>query len=74
MNPATGKWIMVLGGCLFLAGLLLYFFHDKLKWVGHLPGDIRIERDNFRFYFPFTTMLIVSVVITLLVNIIKRLF
>ncbi|MES2648843.1 MAG: DUF2905 domain-containing protein [Bacteroidota bacterium] len=63
---------MIIGGCLFVMDLLLYLFHDKLKWLGHLPGDISIEREHFRFYFPITTMIIISVILTLLVNLIRR--
>lgn len=54
MNAETGKYIIIPGLLLMLVGAAVYFFHDKLNWVGRLPGDIRIERENFRFYFPFT--------------------
>jgi Protein of unknown function (DUF2905) len=40
MNSDTGKWIMVIGIVLLFAGVLVYFFHDKLNWIGRLPGDI----------------------------------
>jgi Protein of unknown function (DUF2905) len=57
-----------------MAGVLVYFFHDKLHWIGRLPGDIRIEKENFRFYFPITTMIILSVLVTLVIQLIKRSF
>jgi hypothetical protein len=57
-----------------LAGVIVYFFHDKLNWLGRLPGDVRIEKENFRFYFPITTMIIISLVLTLIVQVIKRIF
>ena len=72
MDQQTGKYIIAGGIFIMIAGLLIYFFHDHLKWLGKLPGDIRIERDNFRFYFPVVTMIIISVVITIVVNIFKR--
>lgn len=72
MNSETGKWIIVAGIAIVVIGVLIYFFHDKLHWIGRLPGDIRIEGENTRFYFPITTMIIVSVVLTILVNLIKR--
>lgn len=72
MNSETGKWIIVAGIAIVVIGILIYFFHDKLHWIGRLPGDIRIEGENTRFYFPITTMIIVSVVLTILVNLIKR--
>jgi hypothetical protein len=74
MNSDTGKWIIIIGGFTILTGLIIYFFHDKLHWIGRLPGDIRIEKENFRFYFPITTMIILSLLITLLVNLFKKLF
>jgi H+/Cl- antiporter ClcA len=73
MNSDTGKWIILAGILIVVAGILVYFFHDKLHWIGKLPGDIRIERDNFRFYFPITTMIIFSLLLTLIVTIIKKL-
>jgi hypothetical protein len=57
-----------------LLGVIIYFFHDKLNWIGRLPGDIRIEKGNFRFYFPVTTMIIFSLVITVIIQILKRIF
>ena len=73
MSLQTGKWMMVIGGCLFLAGLLVYLFHDKLKWLGHLPGDIIVKRENFRFYFPIVTTILFGLLITLIINIIRKL-
>lgn len=72
MNPATGKYLIISGILLTLAGLVLYTWGDKLNWIGRLPGDIRIEKDNFRFYFPITTMVIVSLVLTLLMQLLRR--
>jgi Protein of unknown function (DUF2905) len=72
MNSDTGKWIIIVGVFIVLAGIIIYFFHDKLHWIGRLPGDIRIEKENFRFYFPLATMIVLSLLVTLIVNIIKR--
>lgn len=74
MNPQTGKWIIVAGVIIVIIGVLVYFFYDKLNWLGKLPGDIRIERENFRFYFPVVTMIIISIVLTILINIFKKFF
>ena len=74
MSSQTGKWLILAGILIVIVGVLIYFFHDKLNWLGKLPGDIRIEKGNFRFYFPVTTMIIVSVIITILVNIFKKIF
>lgn len=72
MNSDTGKWIIIIGVFIVLAGVIIYFFHDKLHWIGRLPGDIRIEKENFRFYFPLATMIVLSLLVTVAVNIIKR--
>lgn len=74
MDQNTGKYILLFGVFIIIIGVIVYFFHDKLNWVGRLPGDIRIEKENFRFYFPITTMILFSLVVTLIVNIIKRFF
>lgn len=73
MDQNTGKYIVGFGIIVVVVGLLIYFFHDKLNWIGRLPGDIRVERENFRFYFPFTTMILLSLLLTLIINIIRRL-
>lgn len=73
MDQQTGKYIIIAGVCILIAGVVVYFFHDYFKWLGKLPGDIRIEKENYRFYFPIVTMLVISVALTLIINIIKRL-
>ncbi|UKJ06357.1 DUF2905 domain-containing protein [Solitalea lacus] len=74
MNQETGKIIIGIGLTVILTGVLIYFFYDKLNWIGRLPGDIRIEKENFRFYFPITTMILASLLITIINLIIKRFF
>ena len=73
MDQGTGKYVIVFGILIIIIGIIIYFFHDKLHWIGRLPGDIRVERENFRFYFPLVTMIIFSILITVIVNIIRRL-
>ncbi len=72
MDGNTGKYIIVFGLIVVMAGIIIYFFHDKLHWIGRLPGDIRVEKENSRFYFPITTMIIFSLILTILVNLIKK--
>jgi hypothetical protein len=72
MNQETGKYIIIAGAGIVIIGLLIYFFHDKLNWLGRLPGDIRIEKENFRFYFPITTMILLSLLISAILWIIRR--
>jgi hypothetical protein len=63
---------MVAGVVIFIVGLIWYFFGNKLHWIGRLPGDIRIEKENFRFYFPFTTMILASVLVTIIIRILRK--
>jgi Protein of unknown function (DUF2905) len=72
MNSETGKYIMLAGAAIVVIGIIIYFFHDKLHWIGRLPGDIRIVKENFSFYFPITTMIIFGFILTVIVQIIKR--
>lgn len=70
MHNDNGKVIIIIGLIVIIIGVIWYFFGDKLSFLGRLPGDIRIEKDNFSFYFPLTTMVLLS----LLLSIILRLF
>ena len=72
MNSTTGKWTIIIGLGIAVIGVVIYFFHDKLNWIGKLPGDIHIERENFKLYFPFTTMILVSLILSLLVRLIGK--
>jgi hypothetical protein len=73
MNQETGKYIILGGAGIMVLGMIIYFFHDKLHWIGRLPGDVRIERENFRFYFPITTMILLSVLLAVIIRIIRKL-
>ena len=72
MDQNTGKYIIFIGIGVIVVGILIYFLHDKLHWIGRLPGDIRIEKENFGFYFPIVTMLLLSLVLTIIINLIKK--
>jgi uncharacterized membrane protein len=72
MGRNLGLYILSLGVILVVVGIVIYFFHDKLGWIGRLPGDIRIERPGFRLYIPIMTMLLASVVLSLVLWLIRR--
>jgi hypothetical protein len=69
--PDLGKLLIVFGAVLVAVGLLLQV-SGKIPWLGRLPGDIRIERENFSFYFPITTGILVSVALSLLLWLYRR--
>lgn len=68
-----GKIIVGIGLVIIVIGLVVWFFGDKLAWLGHLPGDVRIERPGFSCFFPITTMIVVSLVLSLLLSLLSRL-
>jgi hypothetical protein len=71
MDNQLGKYLILIGAAVLVLGIFIYFFDGSLKWFGHLPGDIRIERENFKFYSPVTTLILLNLVIYLIVKIIQ---
>gem|GEM_PF-763883 len=57
-----------------VVGIVIYFFHSYFKWLGRLPGDIRVEKENFKFYFPVVTMIIISIAATIIIHLIRKFF
>jgi hypothetical protein len=66
--------LIVIGASLLLIGVALRYFPGLFSWFGNLPGDIRRETDNTTVFIPITSMLVVSVVLTVVVNLVGRLF
>ena len=64
------RWLIILGVVLLLAGLLWPWL-AKLG-LGRLPGDIVIERENFRLYFPVTTSILISIILSLILWLLNR--
>lgn len=77
--PESAKILIAAGLILVAAGVMMAAFHkaslqNLFAWVGHLPLDIRIEKDNFRFYFPIGTSIVLSLILSLVVALLKKLF
>jgi hypothetical protein len=66
------KWIMVLGATLLVIGAVMSYVPWLVSWFGKLPGDIRIETEKGIVFIPITSMVIVSLVLTILVNLFRR--
>ena len=64
--------ILIIAGILLVAVGLFLTFGGKLNFIGKLPGDLRIERDNFSFFFPLGTCLLVSLLLSLIFWIFRR--
>jgi DUF2905 family protein len=70
-NKALGQLIIALGLILVVVGLVA--MRGWLGWFGHLPGDVRIERENMRVYVPIVSMLLISILLSVLSYVIRRL-
>lgn len=66
-----GKILLIVGGVIIILGLILTF-SGHIPFLGKLPGDIIIKKENFTFYFPVVTMIIVSVVLSIIASLIIR--
>jgi hypothetical protein len=66
-----GKTLILIGVVLVVVGAL-FSLAGKLPWLGQLPGDITIQRERFSFYFPLTTCIVISVVISLVLYFLRR--
>ncbi len=68
---SLGKVLMLFGVIIFLVGGL-FIVGDKIPWLGKLPGDVCIKRNNFTFFFPITTCIIISLTISALLILLRR--
>jgi len=74
MNHFTGKILIITGAAATITGIL-FIYGEKfpiLKYIGKLPGDIRIQKENFSFYFPITTCILLSIIVTIILRIIEK--
>lgn len=68
-----GRLLMITGAAIFLVGLVIVV-GGRFAWFGNLPGDIVIKRDNFTLFAPIGSMLLLSVLLTIVLNVVGRLF
>jgi len=71
MMPAIGKMLIILGIILIIVGIG-FLFGDKIPFIGELPGDILIKKERFSFYFPITTSIIISIILTILFSLFRK--
>ena len=67
-----GRWLIFTGISLVVIGVILHLFPGVVSWFGRLPGDIRIGNGRVRVWLPLASMLILSLLITLLLNFFRR--
>lgn len=66
-----GKSLILIGILLIVAGVIIVF-GSRIPFIGRLPGDIYIKKDNFTFYFPLATSILISIVITLILYLFRK--
>ncbi|MBK9333166.1 MAG: DUF2905 domain-containing protein [Ignavibacteria bacterium] len=71
MTQQAGKLLIISGLIIAAAGVLI-MYSDKIPFLGKLPGDIRIKKDNFEFYFPLATSVVISLIISLIMYLIYK--
>jgi hypothetical protein len=69
-----GKYMIFAGAVLIALGILFYFFCEKLGRIGNLPGDIKIEKENVKIYFPITTMILLSLLLSFILWLYRKYF
>ena len=69
-----GKFLITIGVCFVTVGLIIHLFGYKMGWFGNLCGDIKIVKSNYGFYFPITSMIIISIILTIVLNFFSRFF
>ncbi len=69
--PAIGKILIILGVILIVVGIG-FVLGDKIPFIGKLPGDIIIKKERFSFYFPITTSIIISIILTILFSLFRK--
>lgn len=72
MEKTMARWIIATGIILIVIGILLHFAPWLINWFGKLPGDIRIETERSKIFIPITSMILLSIILTVLVNLLKR--
>ncbi len=68
------RLLIIIGLVVVFAGILLLVAIRYFPWLGNLPGDFRIERENFKIYMPLATMLLISILASIILNIVIRIF
>jgi len=68
---SLGKGLILIGLLITAVGVL-FLFSEKIGWIGRLPGDITIRRENVTFYFPLATCLLISVLLSLLIWLFRK--
>lgn len=69
-----GRLLIIIGLAVAFCGVVILVAMHYFPWLGNLPGDFRFEGDNYKIYFPLATMILISILATILLNVILRIF
>ena len=70
MHNSIGTGLIIIGAVLIVIGLVAK--SGVISWFGHLPGDFHIKTENFQFFFPLASMIVVSIALSLLVSLLRK--
>jgi H+/Cl- antiporter ClcA len=69
---AAGKYIVIIGIVIVVIGLIIWKFGNVFSWFGNLPGDIKVEGENSKFYFPIVSCILISIGLSLILWLIRK--
>jgi hypothetical protein len=72
-TESLGRWLLAAGALIALLGAAILFL-PRIPFLGRLPGDISVQRDGFSFFFPIITCILLSIILTIALNLAIRLF
>jgi hypothetical protein len=71
MQSELGKMLIMIGIVIAVIGVILYF-RAQIPWLGKLPGDIRVKGENYQIYFPIVTSILLSILLTIIINFFRK--
>ena len=70
----TGKILIIIGAFILLIGLIITFSNHKFEWLGNMPLDFKYENKATKIYAPFGTMILISILLSIMINLISKWF
>jgi hypothetical protein len=67
-----GKLLIIIGGCVFLVGVVVTLLPNAFSWFGNLPGDIKYQSENSSVFIPITSMIVLSLMLNLVLFLFRR--
>jgi peptidoglycan biosynthesis protein MviN/MurJ (putative lipid II flippase) len=74
MQSIMSKILIIIGVILIVIGLIWTYAPWLINWFGNLPGDIRINKENMKIFFPITSSIVISILLTIILNLIRKFY